>query len=223
MQLDVLVIGGTSSLAAPVVRLLSSSGYTVQATFRNSTENIEPMSNWLHLDVSSQASILEFLAKIDQRKFDFILVFVGAPYRVHETPAVYVETYLTNMIALLKSLTSHLKLDVSSAMLHVSSRSAIYPSRDVLYSAVKGGLNSALRSISRQLPPDSKMISVAPGLVLDSTMANDMPSEIRADHITRSANQLMSLGEFATEFVAIMSGIENFESGSIVELGPRYL
>lgn len=221
-RIDVLVIGGTSSLATPVIKLLSSNESKVYATFRNAPKNKGTSTKWSHLDVSSQDSILEFLVEIHHQEFDFILVFVGAPYGEEDTPAVYVETYLTNMIFLLQSLSSNLKSNVISAMLHVSSRSAIYPSRDVMYSAVKGGLNSALRSISRQLPQNSKIISIAPGLVLGSTMAADMPPDIRADHIVRSSNELLDINGFAAEFLALMNNVENIESGTITELGPRY-
>jgi NAD(P)-dependent dehydrogenase (short-subunit alcohol dehydrogenase family) len=221
-KLDVLVVGGTASLAIPIMELLSSSGFNLQATFRNPPKDKGQSTNWLHLDVARQDSILEFLNQIDRQQFDFILMFIGSPFRAGDAASDYVETYLTNMVFLCQALSLRLRSNVNSAMLHVSSRSSIYPSRDVLYSAVKGGLNSALRSLSRGLPEKSKIVSVAPGLVLQSAMAKDMASEIVADHILRSSNQLLDLNGFATEFLGLMSKIESIESGSIVELGPGY-
>jgi NAD(P)-dependent dehydrogenase (short-subunit alcohol dehydrogenase family) len=219
-QLEVLAIGGTSSLAIPVIELLSSSEFNVLATYRNTIEERCNARDWLQLDVASLESIRMFLDKIDQKEFDFILVFVGSPFRVDDAPSAYVETYLTNMVSLCQSLCLRLKSD--SAMVHVSSRSSLYPSRDVWYSAVKGGMNSALRSLIRGLPATSKIISVAPGLVLNSAMANDMPPEIRAEHIRRASDGLLDLAEFAKEFVGLMANFKGIESGSIVELGPEY-
>jgi NAD(P)-dependent dehydrogenase (short-subunit alcohol dehydrogenase family) len=149
-------------------------------------------------------------------------VFVGAPSKVEDTPSAYVETYLTNLLYLCQSLSLSLKSRDISAMLHVSSRASLYPSRDILYSAVKGGMNSALRSIARGLPEKTKIISIAPGLVLNSTMSNDMPLEIREDHIGRSSDELMGVDEFATQFVDLIANIKDIKSGSLVELGPVY-
>jgi NAD(P)-dependent dehydrogenase (short-subunit alcohol dehydrogenase family) len=222
---DVLVIGGTSSLASPLIKLLTKLKCAVVATSRSGTQNglLSDVKTWLSLDMSSRVSIEKFLATMGSRRFNLILIFIGAPSKDKKNSAVYVETYLTNMIFLIQNLLPFLKTNVETALVHVSSRSSLYPSRDVLNSAVKGGLNSALRSMTRHLPREAKMVSVAPGLILDSTMANNMPAAIRLEHIQRSSKALLDLDGFAEEFLKIIMKMQDIENGSVIELGPNYL
>lgn len=221
---DVLVLGGGSSLAIPTIKLLAGLEFLIIATTKLAEPKTEipEVSSWLTLDVSSLTSIEQFLAKLQDKRFDFILIFVGAPSNNSDTPSAYVETYLTNVTFLCQRLVSHLKQNVPTALVHVSSRSSLYPSRDVLYSAVKGGLNSAIRSMTLGLPQETKLLSVAPGLVLGSTMANDMPVAVRSDHVQRSSGELLNVDGFAVEFLKLIMRIEEIETGSVIELGPSY-
>jgi hypothetical protein len=218
------VIGGNSSLAIPTIKLLEGLNFSIIATSKlpGYKTEIPEVSTWLTLDVSSLVSIEQFLAEIGDKKFDFILVFVGAPSKDAGSPAAYVETYLTNLISLCHHLVSYLKPKIPTALVHISSRSSLYPSRDILNSAVKGGLNSAIRSMTRDLPQETKLFSVAPGLVLGSTMADDMPVAVRSEHVQRSSGKLLNVDGFAVEFLKLIMRMEEIETGSVIELGAAY-
>ena len=92
----------------------------------------------------------------------------------------------------------------------------------MLYSAVKGGLNAGLRSMTIGLESSKKIISVAPGLILGSSMANDMPNETRNEHLRRSRQELLNVGEFSSELLRLLAEMDKFETGSIIEIGPSY-
>lgn len=92
----------------------------------------------------------------------------------------------------------------------------------MLYSAVKSGLNAGLRSMTIGLDSRIKIISVAPGLILGSSMANDMPDEVRMDHLRRSRETLLDVETFSSKLLLLLAEIENLETGSVIEIGPSY-
>jgi NAD(P)-dependent dehydrogenase (short-subunit alcohol dehydrogenase family) len=220
-SLKALVVGGDSSLAVALVSKLQASNYRVWATSRRVTRPVDSVARF-HLDLENQDSIQGLLASLGGERFDLIAVLIGAPSKAIETQNKYVETYFSNMIRLFVGLIPFLDEEVNSAFLHVSSRSSIYPSKDVLYSAVKGGLNSALRSMTLGVGENARLLSVAPGLILGSTMSNDMPAEVRASHKTRSKHELLNVDGFCAALVDLVGRSQNYKTGSIVEIGPRY-
>lgn len=219
---EVLILGGSSSLAGRVISDLLAAGCNVTATNRQPNSSKATSLDWLALDISKTPSIDSFLSAIAQRKFDAILLFIGAPSKVSQFASDYVQTYFTNTLFLVERLLSQLKKDSSSGFIHISSRSSIYPSRDMLYSAVKSGLNAGFRSMTIGLDNRIKIISVATGLILGSSMANDMPDEIRKDHLMRSKENLLDVGAFSSKILGLMAEMDNLETGSIIEIGPSY-
>jgi NAD(P)-dependent dehydrogenase (short-subunit alcohol dehydrogenase family) len=219
---EVLILGGSSSLAERVIPDLLKEGCGITATSRQPQVSKTPGLAWLQLDISNSTSIESFISAIAQKEFDVILFFVGAPSKVSKSKSEYVETFLTKTLLFIQRLLPHLKINSSSGFVHISSRSAIFPSRDILYSAVKGGLNAGLRSMTIGLESSKKIFSVAPGLILGSSMANDMPSETRNDHLRRSREELLNVGEFSSELLRLLAEMDKYETGSIIEIGPSY-
>jgi len=219
---EVLILGGSSSLAERVISDLLAGGCNVTATSRPPNSSKVPSLVWLELDISKTLSMDSFLSAITQREYDAILFFIGAPSKVSRSTSEYVETYFTNTLFLVERLLSHLKKDSSSGFIHISSRSSIYPSRDMLYSAVKSGLNAGFRSMTIGLDNSIKIISVATGLILGSSMANDMSDELREDHLMRSKETLLDVGEFSSKLLGLLAEIDNLDTGSIIEIGPSY-
>jgi NAD(P)-dependent dehydrogenase (short-subunit alcohol dehydrogenase family) len=179
--------------------------------------------SWYSLDVSSASSIANFLSSIEGMTFNCIISFIGAQSSSIRPPSKYVEAHLTNTLGLLENLLPHLSQESGSALINVSSRSALYPSKDIYYSAVKGGLISGIRSLKLMVNPNSKIISIAPGLVLGSSMANDMAAEVRNDHFERSEGRLLDLTSFSEEFLKVLRTLGDYQTGTVIEIGPKYI
>jgi NAD(P)-dependent dehydrogenase (short-subunit alcohol dehydrogenase family) len=222
VQADVLIIGGDSSLAQPLIEARRSFEFSLVSTTRRSeTKNSEGIE-WAYLDISVPSTVTSFLSRFSYRRFDLIAVFVGAPSKDFSSKSEYIDLHLTRMIGFLDSLIGLLKPDSPSGLGFVSSRAALYPSRDIYYSAVKAGVSAALRSMSLTLPKNQVVFSVAPGLVLGSSMANDMPDDLVGNHWERSGQSLLSVEDFGEEFLDLVQRLEELESGSVIELGTSY-
>lgn len=222
VEADVLVIGGDSSLAQPLMEARRRFGFSLVSTTRRSkTKNPEGIE-WEYLDISVPSSVSAFLSKFSDRRFDLIAVFVGAPSKDFSSKSEYIDLYLTRMIGFLDSLICLLKIESPSGLTYISSRAALYPSKDIYYSAVKAGMSAALRSRSLTLPNNQVVFSVAPGLILGSTMAEDMPVELVNNHWERSGQSLLSVEDFGKEFLDLVQKLEELKSGSVIELGTSY-
>jgi nucleoside-diphosphate-sugar epimerase len=125
---DVLVVGGNSSLATPVIKLLAELKFSITATTRRVEQSEESslVKNWLALDISSIESIENFIAVLGESRFNLILICIGSPSKTIINRSVYVETYLTNMIFLCQNLLTTLKVNTETALVHFSSRSSLY-------------------------------------------------------------------------------------------------
>ena len=132
----------------------------------------------------------------------------------------YFNEQLVNAVYLIGKLCAHLDDSKTSTIGVVSSRSALYPSFDFCYAGMKGALASYVSSLSKQLPTNKKSLVIVPGALLHSKMFNQMPREIQKSHLDRSNESLLSVENAASEILNILTS--NFESGSVVEIGPSY-
>lgn len=134
----------------------------------------------------------------------------------------YLSINLISTISILENLRNNLNKEEKSIFIYMASRSAIYPSFDLYYSIVKAGLAAAIRSLSFGLLKNQKMLSIAPGLIVGSSMYESMPEYVRKSHHVRSDNNLLDLKNLASEVFKIIDCQDNFENGSLIEVGPKY-
>jgi hypothetical protein len=66
------------------------------------------------------------------------------------------------------------------------------------------------------------MLSIAPGLIVGSNMYQSMPDDVKKSHHVRSDNSLLDLENLASEVFKIIDCQEDFENGSLIEVGPKY-
>jgi NAD(P)-dependent dehydrogenase (short-subunit alcohol dehydrogenase family) len=218
---NLLIIGATSSIAPALVSLAQNREYQVTGTYRNSQKMYGEITEWLKLDLSSQSSVQEFIQDLGGRSFDLVIYLAGAT-RGKIDPQEYIESNLLNPLILFEMLTVKLAQETPSCFIFISSRAAKHPSFDVYYSAVKSGLSAALRSLSATAHPDSKFLSLLPGLIVGSNMYEEMDSKVRESHKTRSCNKLLDIKEAASEIFNVVDNKESFVNGEMIEVGPIY-
>jgi short-subunit dehydrogenase len=217
-----LLIGATASIGSALVLKAQHRGYQVTGTFRNELKKYSEITEWLELDLSKSASIENFSQNIDGRQFDLIIFLVGATNPERNNLQEYVLTHFMNSIKLFEILIKEFAQKSPCYFVFISSRAAIYPSYDTYYSAIKSGLTSALRSLSKYAHPQSKFLSILPGLIEGSEMYWQMPLDVRESHKLRSSNSLQSIEEATENIFDVIDRKSQYASGDMIEIGPSY-
>ena len=176
----------------------------------------------MQLDLADQASIKSFNDYIKNKQFNLIMYMIGELSLSESNKEKYLSTNLLSTVSVLENLRNSLDKEEKSILIYMASRSAIYPSFDLYYSLVKAGLAAAIRSLSLGLLKNQKMLSLAPGLVVGSSMYETMPENVRKSHHVRSDNNLLDLKNLASEVFKIIDCQDDFENGSLIEVGPKY-
>jgi len=219
---NLLIVGGTASISRDIMTLALERHFKITATFRTKSKCNNSNVNWVQLDISDQVSIKSFNEYIKNKEFNLILYMIGELSLSESNKEKYISTNLVSAISILEHLRHSLDKEKKSVLIYMASRSAIYPSFDLYYSIVKAGLAAAIRSLSFGLLKNQKMLSLAPGLIVGSSMYESMPEYVRKSHHVRSDNNLYDLKKLASEVFKIIDCQDNFENGSLIEVGPKY-
>lgn len=84
----------------------------------------------------------------------------------------------------------------SSSITFISSPAAWQGSYDPSYAAVKGAVNSLVRTLAKDLAPKTRVNALSPSLIEDSTVFEGMTEDFRKRHVERTLNKrLLSLHE----------------------------
>jgi short-subunit dehydrogenase involved in D-alanine esterification of teichoic acids len=217
-----LVVGGTSSLAAPILNMSKEKGYSVTATSRQTIKFNSEGVNWLDLDLGLANEPDEFINKIKNTRFNVIIFLIGETSLNFDDKNEYLNLHFAKTLNLLESLRDCLDSSVASCLIYVSSRAAIHASFDPYYSAVKGGMVSAIRSLALRNLSNQYCISIVPGLVIDSKMYNEMPEHLQMSHAKRADNNLLTKPGFAREVFEIIDNLESVKNGEYVTIGKNY-
>jgi NAD(P)-dependent dehydrogenase (short-subunit alcohol dehydrogenase family) len=191
-------------------------------------QNQELGAEWYSLDLASEASVNKFFQELENLRFQNIFYCIGKTSNLigidfsKDNLSEYFAVQFVMSFILLSRLPTLMTTEVPSTLAYVSSRAAIYPSYDIPYAAVKGGLASTTISISKKLRQNQRAIVVAPGLIEDSTMFLDMSQELQADHRERAGGKLLSLSQAARYLLEFGSENSDVGNGVILEIGPKY-
>ena len=185
----VVIIGASSSIGheissrfqSPMTRVLTT--YSARMPMSSAEQ-----TNALHLDLRDNASIDSFVQEIKgiSPRVDVAIFLSGilpgkslGGYEFSEIDEVMSINFNGQAKLLAKMLPL---LTERSRLLLFSSISAQRGSFDPIYAASKGALLSFVKSLSTQLPPGARINAIAPGLIQDSAMFEDMKAERREYH-----------------------------------------
>jgi NAD(P)-dependent dehydrogenase (short-subunit alcohol dehydrogenase family) len=225
---NVLLLGGTSSLAPQIITKFLDEGYSITATYRNQNECQQNSKNlsWIHLDLNSRESLSEFLLQIAEQDFERIIVLIGATSTMetaeYDMDALYkyYEIYISGLHYLIRRSSNRLK--VMGNLVVLSSRSGSHSSFDAHYSATKGALESLVRSIAPKLLESQSAICLAPSLIENSKMFLEMTSANIEKHKNRSNHKLLSIEEVSEFIFALSPSVTQVMNGRTIPLGPDY-
>ncbi len=169
---QVLVIGGTASIAKKIVEELEINGYSIHLmTFRQKNK-IYGNYNWVELDLEKQESLKEFISNLPKSFYSKIIINVGNSLGNNykeigiEKLDSFFSTYLSHYLYMITKLVESLVEDG-----HIVSMSSIAANRaipDIYYSAAKAGVQAAVKSLSSNIGGNKVSYSIAPGLIYDT-------------------------------------------------------
>lgn len=220
---SLLVLGGTSSIAKPIIERAILEGFKVDATFRNlgKTWQTEGLS-WHFLDIARIESIRDLNEVMKYSSFKRILYLIGSLSHIEisesdvEELSEYISTHLTNPIFLLNHVSE--EISESSKLLIMSSRAA-KKSHDIPYALIKSGLETFIRSM-RSRASITNISYIRSGLILDSKMASTMTQSDMDRHLELSAGQLINLESAASRIWDVFA--ESWQDHESFSLGQDY-
>jgi len=230
---NALIIGASSSIGATVTAKFAAEGFRVLATFskqpfdNNIHESIESAS----IDLLSEDSLDYFVDNTIKSfgKIDVVIFLVGI------LPGLSIDDYDDSLMkevmginfigqaALLRRLRP--SLTHGASVLFVSSISGSRGSFDPIYAASKAAQNAFVKSLSSWLSPQIRVNALAPGLIQDSTMFNDMSVERREHHKSLTpTNRLTNKQEIADILYNLSDPLWSNLSGQVIHIdGGSYV
>ena len=224
--LNTLIVGATSSIGGTTTRAFVTAGHRVLATSRQETTRPkEPRVTWSDLDLTSAKSIEAFTTSAVPGfgPLDVVVVMAGilpgqqlADYQDEEIDLVMNVNFM-GPARLIRSLLPHFSEEAHIIL--TSSVSGVRGSYDPIYAASKAALIGFTKSLSTWLAPNVRVNALAPALVQDSTMYQDMPPERREKHVQDSpAGQLTTLEEIADLVLQLVGPVWSRTTGEVISI-----
>jgi NAD(P)-dependent dehydrogenase (short-subunit alcohol dehydrogenase family) len=226
---SVLIVGGNSSLASPLIERATQDDFRVLATYKNRTRTVKNLSDdsMFELNLESRESIDSLLQSLGGVEFQRIYILIGKlsqqdPYNIsYESLTNYFQVYGVNLCYLIDRLTTLLSKDIPSFLIFISSRAAISPSYDVMYSSTKACVTSFVRSRASFLHFNQIAVSVTSGLIIGSNMYREMSNQIDR-HLELSGGQLLNVEQFTKELWNLDFESLKSRTSQVINIGPVY-
>jgi len=181
-----LIIGGSTSISGPVLENFINNDHAVASTYY--TIKPEKTSvNWIELDCNSDLSISKFNSKCKKiAPFTNLIFLTGIlpgkkiqEYSFEEINKI-ININFNSVAKIIGSLENH--FISNSQILLISSISGQRGSFDPIYAASKAAMIGLGKSLSQVLSPRTRTNIIAPGLIEQSSMFNEMRPERQKYH-----------------------------------------
>ena len=212
---NILIIGSGGSLGnAFYTEFNKLSAYRVFGT----TTKIDKINDHIfHLDFMKDETIYSF----PKEPFHHIIIAAGyepsanlietSDEHIDKMFRIHVSKPLLFLQQILNQLMEH------SSITFISSPAAWQGSYDPAYAAVKGAINSLVRTLAKDLSPKTRVNALSPSLIEDSTVFKGMTNDFKQRHIDRTLNKrLLTLPE-CVEAMKFIIGSEHY-TGQILHL-----
>ncbi len=231
-QRNVLIVGASSSVGTAVVDRFLASGDRVIATYNaHRPEYTAPGVQWVKLDVTAEterdALVGEIVAPLGG--LDAVLLLSGllpgnslAEYQPALADRVLAVNF-TGPALLVQGLLPHLA--AGSSIIFMASISGQRGSYDPFYAAAKGAVLPFVKSLARALGSHTRVNAIAPALIADSTMYDDMAAELRANHRAQTpTGDFVRIADLAVQLHEITQPHWRSLNGACIDLnGGAYL
>lgn len=224
----VVVVGGSSSFGKVLISNLKNLDYDITSTFfMNKPDFFSNNIKFEYLDITNKNSQAIFAADLSPIDVLILLpsILPGLQLSMYDDDlsdsVMGINfTYQANLIRRLLS-----KFAENSQILIMSSISGQKGSFDPIYAASKSALFGFGKSIAIWLAPRTRTNIIAPSLIAESSMYDQMEIETRQTHIDMSpVKRLLTSQELASVMVDLLKPSWRHLNGSIIGLnGGSYL
>ncbi len=222
---NIVIVGASSSIGHEIVSRFTSPSTRIIATYRTKGA-VKPGENVVHLrlDLEKDKSIERFVEKVKpaMAHIDTLIFLSGIipgkdlnDYNIADMEKVMTVNF-TGQAKVIKGLLP--VLDSGSHIIMTSSISAQRGSYDPVYAASKGAILSFVKSIAAGLG-GVRVNAIAPGLIEDSTMYNDMSEDRREMHRSQTVNkELLTISDLSRIIYDISRGHWKSLNGACIDL-----
>ncbi len=176
-----LIIGINGTVGKAVAELATKKDYEV---FGTSSRKEKSSDKIFYLDFLNQKSVEDFDLKFE---FDDVLITAGKEpqFNLYESSPNHIQDmfaiHVIGPILWIKK--SAKKIKTGGSITFISSPAAYKGSYDPSYAAVKGAINSLVRTLAKDLAPEIRVNSFAPGLIENSPVFERMTPDFREKHL----------------------------------------
>ena len=224
-----LIIGGTTSLSEPILNIFADHDHQVTTTY-NRTKPENPSVNWIKLDCDSDKSISSFSLECKKLPSLKNLIFLTGilpgkgieEYTFEEINRV-ININFNSVAKIISSITNH--FISNSQILLMSSISAQRGSYDPIYASSKSAIIGLGKSLSQTLTPMTRTNIIAPGLIEESSMYNEMLPQRKEYHKqSNPLSKLLHKGALAKIIYELTTDKWNHLNGAVIPVnGGSYV
>ena len=225
---NVIIVGASSSIGEAIVSRFHFSSCNIIATYFNNNPFNKDVINWKKLDLTDDNSIDKFIEFVEETFSNIdILVFLSGVIpgkSLHEYNEEDIEkTFSINFIGQTKVIKKLWPIfDQYTHIIMFSSISAQRGSYDPIYAASKGAILSFVKSFTNTRV---RINAIAPGLIQDSKMYNDMTEERQNHHKENTiSGELLKITDLADMIYDISDNHWKHLNGACIDLnGGQYV
>lgn len=229
---NVLIVGASSSIGNEISSVFRDASRRVIATYSSKPPSDEKVpADVFQLDLAMNQSIENFIEHLKSKVKEVdIVIFLSAvlpgkqlgQYKFLEIDNVMAINF-NGQAKLIQGI--YPLLNSRSRLLLFSSISGQRGSFDPVYAASKGALLSLVKSLIFELPRGARINAIAPGLIQDSAMFNQMTLERQGHHLNQiPSGQLLNPKDLAKIVFDLCQDHWQHLNGSCVDLnGGQYV
>lgn len=194
MKKNIFIVGIGGSLGSAIAAFYQNQDDFMVYGSTTKKENVSDST--FHLDLMDESS-LEALPDIE---IDHLIITSGyePKYNLNDMSSAHLQkmfgVHVIGPILLVQKVEPLLRKDSSITL--ISSPAAWQGSYDPTYAAVKGAVNSLVRTLTKDLAPKTRVNALSPSLIENSTVFNGMTPDFKEKHINKALNKrLLTLDE----------------------------
>lgn len=202
-----LIVGGSSSIGDFVINKFDTNGYDVISSFSSNKTNNDKVLKNIQLDLTSKTSIKLFIKELSEanKSINAVVFLSGvlpgkslSEYSMEDINKVF-SINIIGQIQLISMLQPIMSRKVRILMM--SSISAQRGSFDPIYASSKAAISGFTKSMMSTLPKDATINAIAPGLIEESAMFDEMTNERQDFHKNQIHSGKLLLGSDLADII----------------------
>lgn len=212
--MNVLIIGVTGTIGSSLYSLLEEKSYQVYGT----SSKIGGDNRILELDLEHLERIANFSVDF---KIDHLIIAsgIGPSRNLREATVEHfhkmMNVNLLGPMELIKTLLPFFNNNASITL--ISSPAADKGSYDPLYASVKGGTNSLVKTLAKELAPNIRVNAISPSLIIDSKVYKGMTEDFQLKHLNNTLTKRHTTAIECAELIEFLLQAKQI-TGQVIQL-----